>query len=290
MVTSVPSAIQQSITESCHLLLQHFSFCGGGCINQGGKLTTSKGIFFLKWNSDSKYPGMFEAEAKGLQLLLKPNVIHIPKVVLHDVADSWQFILMEFIDEKPSSHSYWDDLGRLLAGLHSNTAPTFGLDHHNYIGSLQQSNTPSADWVEFFCEHRLRTQLKLAFDQDKINRQLLHQFDVLFRKLPSVLPVEKPALLHGDLWRGNLISDELGNPCLIDPAVYYGNREAEIAFTRLFGGFSDYFYNAYEDAFPIQSGFAERINIYNLYPLLVHVNLFGGGYLSQVVSILNRLV
>jgi protein-ribulosamine 3-kinase len=290
MVNSIPPPIQQSVAESCHVSLQNFSFCDGGCINHSGKLTTSTGNFFLKWNSEAKYPGMFKAEAKGLHLLINTKVIRIPKVVLQDVADSWQFILMEFVDGKPPSPSWQDDLGRMLADLHHNSAPNYGLDQHNYIGSLHQLNTPSTDWIEFFCEYRLKTQLKLALDQHKITKQILHQFDVLFGKLSSVLPVEKPSLLHGDLWRGNLISDELGNPCLIDPAVYYGNREAEIAFTLLFGGFSDNFYSAYQEAFPLQPGFPERIDIYNLYPLLVHVNLFSGRYLSQVVSILNRLV
>jgi protein-ribulosamine 3-kinase len=291
MLSAIPLPIQQQVSELLKVEVETFSFCnGGGCINQGGKLTTSAGDFFLKWNDATKFPGMFEAEAKGLQLMGEAKVIHIPKVILEALARPWQFILLEYVEEKTKSPSYWEDLGQQLANLHRNTFSTYGLDHNNYIGSLQQENKISNNWIDFFIEQRLNIQLKLALDNQKTDKGMLHRFERLFKKLPQLLPVEKPSLLHGDLWSGNLITNAMGNPCLIDPAVYYGHREAEIAFTRLFGGFSGTFYESYNHTFPLQPGFAERIDIYNLYPLMVHVNLFGGGYLAEVVSILNHLV
>jgi fructosamine-3-kinase len=145
---------------------------------------------------------------------------------------------------------------------------------------LLQSNEYTANWIDFFIEKRLKAQAGLAFYNGEIPRSLYDKFNDLYNKLPELLPSEKPALLHGDLWSGNVIVGSNGHVSLIDPAVYYGNREAEIAFTKLFGGFSSAFYDAYNEAFPLEKGFEERIDIYNLYPLLVHVNLFGSGYIN----------
>jgi fructosamine-3-kinase len=171
--------------------------------------------------------------------------------------------------------------------LHKNYGASFGLDHNNYIGSLKQQNNRKANWVEFFIEERLSVQLKLACDYGRIDHALLKKFESLSVKASSIIPPEKPSLLHGDLWSGNIIADENGQPCVIDPAVYYGHREAEIAFTKLFGGFDPEFYHAYQEQFPLPDGFAKRVDLYNLYPLLVHANLFGGSYLKQAISILN---
>lgn len=290
MLTSVPASIKEHLVNLLQAELKDFSFCSGGCINHGGLLNTSKGSFFLKWNDCKQFPGMFEAEAKGLKLLKNPSVIHVPEVVSVDSFDRFQFLLLEFIEEKRKSDLYWENLGHQLAALHKITSSKFGLDHNNYIGSLQQFNKQHTQWISFFIEQRLDIQLKLAIDSGKIKSDTIHQFQLLSKKLPSLLPEAQPSLLHGDLWSGNLITNEMGEPCLIDPAVFYGHREAEIAFTQLFGGFSKEFYHAYNNAFPLEPGFQERCDIYNLYPLLVHVNLFGGGYLSQVVSVLRRFV
>jgi protein-ribulosamine 3-kinase len=290
MLSAVPLLIRQRVAEIVRGDLTGFSFCAGGCINHGGKLNTSAGDLFLKWNDAEKFTGMFAAEAKGLKLLRDTHAIHVPEVVAVGGTGSWQFLLMEFIDEKPGAGRYWADLGEQLALLHRHTASAFGLDHDNYIGSLAQLNTPAEKWVDFFITQRLDVQVKLAASNGKLRPETIRQFESLYKKLPEILPEEKPSLLHGDLWSGNLITNIKGGPCLIDPAAYYGNREAEIAFTRLFGGFAAEFYDVYNTAFALQPGHAERYNIYNLYPLMVHVNLFGGGYLSQVVSILKEIV
>jgi fructosamine-3-kinase len=290
MLTSVPPAIQGSLKNILNTDLLDFTFTGGGCINQGGRLKTSAGDFFLKWNDAAKFPGMFEAEAKGLKLLRQSKAIYIPEAIVFDTISTWQFIVLEFVEQETKVQPFWKILGEQLAGLHQNTSSVFGLDHDNYIGSLKQVNTPAESWINFFIEQRLEAQLKLAADKNKVNSATVKQFQSLYKKLPDLLPEEKPSLLHGDLWSGNLITTSDGNPCLIDPAVYYGHREAEIAFTMLFGGFSKEFYESYNENFPLFPGFTGRAEVYNLYPLMVHVNLFGGGYLSQVVSILHRFV
>ncbi len=184
--------------------------------------------------------------------------------------------------------TYWETLGQSLAVLHSHTQPTFGLHFDNYIGSLPQTNTLTANGYDFFFEHRLLPQAGLALYKGLLSKK---SYDALFRlrdRLPELFPNERPALLHGDLWSGNVLINEDNKPALIDPAVYYGFREAELAFTRLFAGFDDRFYDAYDEAFPLQNGFNERVAIYNLYPLLVHVNLFGSGYVSGVERVLKQ--
>jgi protein-ribulosamine 3-kinase len=290
MSTSVPSDIQQEVEALLGATIRSFSFSGGGCINNGGRLSTSAGEYFLKWNVRDKYPGMFLAEAKGLALLQAANALPIPAVIDIGETEEHQFLLLEYIDEKPKQKNYWEVLGEGLAMQHQQTSATFGLDHDNYIGSLPQRNTPSDDWIHFFIEHRLNAQVQCAVRSGKITSAVGKDFDTLFNKLPSILPIERPSLLHGDLWSGNLITDNKGQPCLIDPAVYFGNREAEIAFTKLFGGFSAAFYDSYNANYPLMAGHEKRRDLYNLYPLLVHVNLFGGGYVSQVVSILRAFV
>jgi fructosamine-3-kinase len=202
-------------------------------------------------------------------------------------ADDYQGLILEFVESKSKTDCYWKNLGDGLADLHKKTNTKFGLDHSNYIGSLPQYNDWSTSWIDFFIDMRLSVQLKLAVDNNQFPREIIGAFERLYKLLPSLLPVEKPSLIHGDLWSGNVI-DHLDEPCLIDPAVHYGNRESEIAFTQLFGGFDESFYRSYNESFKLQDGFQRRVDIYNLYPLLVHVNLFGGGYARQVRGILGR--
>jgi protein-ribulosamine 3-kinase len=290
MLGAVPLPIQVELKGILQADLISFSFAGGGCINHGGRLQTTTRDYFLKWNDAEKFPGMFEAEAKGLRLLKEPDAISIPEVVVHGVVGQFQFLVLEFIEAKSKQESYWEALGEQLARLHRVSSRTFGLDHNNFIGSLIQINSPTKAWIEFFIEKRLDVQLKQAMKYGKISPVVEKQFQILFQKLPSLLPEEKPSLLHGDLWSGNLITNDKGMPCLVDPAVYFGNREIELAFTELFGGFSDRFYEVYDAQFKLEPGYRDRMELYQLYPLMVHVNLFGGGYVAQVVSILKRFV
>jgi fructosamine-3-kinase len=290
MLEQVPLAIQREISSQLKCTLAHFEFISGGCINHGGRIKTSKGIFFLKWNSAEKYPGMFHAEAEGLKILRSASTLRIPEVTLHGASENFQFLLIEFIDQAKPSTTYWQKLGEQLSDLHKTSSPQYGLAFDNYIGSLSQQNTKHQSWTTFFIEERLKPQLKLALGNGKIKPDIAKKFDQLFEKIPLFIIEDKPSLLHGDLWSGNLIVDDKGDPCVIDPAVFYGNREAEIAFTQLFGGFDDEFYASYHANFPLENSFKSRIDLYNLYPLLVHLNLFGGGYFTQVVSILKNFV
>jgi fructosamine-3-kinase len=289
-MNNIPSEVEQACRGILGdtAKLHDFSTIGGGCINNGGKLKTSSGDFFLKWNDARKYPSMFDTEAKGLRLLKQHSSIYIPEVIGWFEEAAYQGIILEFVGSKTKSGSYWSDLGSQLAMLHKNSNRYFGLDHSNYIGSLRQFNTSSSSWITFFIEQRLDVQVKFAINSGHFDGAILKLFEGLYKQLPSIFPEEKPAPLHGDLWSGNVITTGTGNPCLIDPAVYFGHREAELSFTQLFGGFADEFYNAYEEIFPLAPGFDQRIDIYNLYPLLVHVNLFGGGYIHQVKSILKQ--
>jgi protein-ribulosamine 3-kinase len=292
----LPNNVQKAVIKLLqamvgnNLSIKSFTSISGGCINSGGELKTSSGSFFIKWNDTLKYPGMFESEVKGLALLSSAAAIRTPQVIGSGEALHEQFIVMESVKAAQPSSVYWVQLGERLASLHRHTYDRFGLDHANYIGSLKQLNTFSNSWIDFFIENRLNAQVKLAVDTGRSDATLTKKFDGLYQLLHGMLPDEKPSLLHGDLWSGNLIVDEKGEPCLIDPAVYYGNREAELAFTKLFGGFPDTFYRVYNNSFPLQNNFDQRIDIYNLYPLLVHVNLFGGHYLNQLNSILNSVL
>jgi fructosamine-3-kinase len=197
---------------------------------------------------------------------------------------------MEFIEQGPQNKFYWKDLGSGLANIHKATNVLFGLDHDNYIGSLRQLNTSSENWIDFLVNKRLNVQLKLAMDSGLAGSQMMKSFESLYLKLPTLLPEEKPALLHGDLWSGNIITTRSGEPCLIDPSVYYGCREVDLAMTKLFGSFPGDFYDSYTDTYPLLSGYQDRFELYNLYPLLVHLNLFGTQYRSPITGILSRFV
>lgn len=260
---------------------------GGGCINNAALVNSEKSTYFIKYNKglDSD---MFEKEARGLTLLKNTNCIQIPDVLAIGIKDGLNYLVLEPIQSGTRSHHFWEDFGNQLAELHRTESDLYGLDHHNYIGRLFQDNTESTDWISFFIHQRLEVQLQLARDSRKVDQSVIRKFEGLYPELPNLLPVEPASLLHGDLWSGNFMVSDEGDPVLIDPAVYFGNREIELAFTQLFGGFDSMFYQSYFESYPVTTGFQERADIYNLYPLLVHVNLFGQGYLSGIMSTLSR--
>lgn len=243
--------------------------------------------YFIKWNQGD-HQGLFEAEAKNLDLMGKTSSISVPSVIGAGAMEEKEYLMMECIPSGEKVAKYWPDFGEKIALLHKNTSPKgHGLDYTNYLGAASQVNTWNKDGVAFFTENRLRKQLAQAVYDRKIDCALETKFESLFEKLPSLLPNEASALIHGDLWSGNAMTNPDGLITLVDPACYYGLREAEIAFTTMFGGFDEAFYEAYNANFPIQKGFHERIPLYNLYPLLVHVNLFGEGYLPAVKKIVD---
>ena len=287
----IEAAMQKDLVEQLskklgkNVAVTGYSEVGGGCINHGGKLSTTAGDFFLKWNSNSAYPGMFEAEAKGLELL-DGREIKVPELMGQGSWADKAWLLLEWLEAGRRQKDFWENFGRALAALHRNTNATFGLNHDNYIGSLPQSNKAESKWSDFFMRQRLLPQIELAQQKALLPASMEKDFEQLFKRLPDIFPEEKPALLHGDLWSGNFITGPDGQAAIIDPAVYYGNREMDLAMSRLFGGFDEAFYTAYHESFPLMSGYRERVDICNLYPLMVHINLFGVTYLSGVSKIL----
>lgn len=287
---TIPPVVRSLIERNLSVKINGFHPASGGCINSGGELITSSGSYFIKWNDANRYPDMFQTEMKGLRLLASAKCISVPEVFGVYTDGETQLIVMEFIQSRHRQKNFWKLLGERLAALHKNSNTEYGLDQNNYIGSLPQRNSYKARWIDFFIEERLEFQLLLAEKNNRVEASLRRQFEALYKKLPELLPNEDPSLLHGDLWSGNLMVNSTGEPSLIDPAVYYGHREAELAFTTLFGGFESEFYLAYKAAFPLIPGFDQRIDLYNLYPLLVHVNLFGGSYLNQIKRILQKVL
>jgi fructosamine-3-kinase len=268
---------------------------GGGDINDAYEIRLADGRrLFAKTNARSPR-GMFAAEARGLGWLGEAGALRVPTVVAAaEPGDGPQFLVLELIGSGAPARDFDERLGRGLAALHRFGAPGFGLDHDNFVGRLPQSNaTVDGDvdgWAEFYRVRRLEAQLRRAADGGLASARMRSGFDRLFAALPDLVgPAEPPARLHGDLWGGNLLCDDAGAPVLIDPAVYGGHREIDLAMMRLFGGFGARVFSAYAEAWPLADGHAERVALYQLYPLMVHVNLFGGGYVGSVEASLDRL-
>lgn len=262
--------------------LQPVTPVSGGDINAAYCLTSNAGKFMLKLNSKSTYPGMFKREAEGLAAIRNTQTIAAPEVVLQFDFEDDSCLLMEWVDTIRATPVASVQLGRQLAAMHRCTAPQFGFDKDNYMGSLPQSNRKHNTWAAFFVQERLMPMVQIAIDKRLLNQDDARLFDKLYTRLPELFNEEAPALIHGDLWGGNYLIRNDGKPFLIDPAVSYGNREFDIAMTTLFGGFSNEFYTAYNEAFPLAKGWQERVDLWNLYPLLLHLNLFGMSYLGQV--------
>ncbi len=252
----------------------------GGDIGRSFRVTAEDGEYFIKHYSRS---GVAEKEARGLQEMAEADSIKVASVVAYNE----HLIVLRFIKSAPRCADFQSVLGRRLAGMHRKTAEAFGFDEDNYCGSTPQPNAWKSTWAEFFCLNRLGHQVRLASDS-----ALSSAWGMLERKIPDILAgtEEAPSLIHGDLWAGNVISDENGEPVLIDPAAYYGHREMELGMTALFGGFSSEFYRAYDEEFPLKPGWRERQDLYILYHVLNHYNLFGGGYRGQALGIIKKYI
>ena len=264
----------------------------GGDINDAYEVGLADGRAVFVKSNVSAPNDMFVAEARGLAWLDEAKVLRVPRVLASAGANELTpFLALELIRSAPRASDFDDRLGRGLAALHRHGAKTFGLDHDNYIGRLPQKNTFGVAWPEFYRVRRLGAQLKAAVDSGLASARMRRDFERLFAQLEDLCgPPEPPARLHGDLWGGNLMTDDMGEPCLIDPAVYGGHREIDLAMMKLFGGFGPRVFAAYKEAFPLADGYRERVALYQLYPLMVHVNLFGGGYVGSVEAALAQLV
>jgi fructosamine-3-kinase len=269
--------------------LIHIIPVSGGSINRSFKITTeNNGHFFCKINAWSAFPSLFEKEKSGLNLLKRSGTVKVPDVVSCGRKEDLQWLILEWIDQKPPSNSCLAVFGKQLATLHMLSADKFGLSEDNYMGSIPQSNWQHKDWPTFFIEERLKPQLKLAIQNKWLRQENIREFETVYKKIPDIFNEEKPCFLHGDLWAGNFLCSNDDQPVLIDPACYYGHRSVDLAMTTLFGGFGKNFYEIYNHYFPLPFNHKEQWQLANLYPLLIHLNLFGGSYLSSILDIVSR--
>jgi fructosamine-3-kinase len=320
--TIVPLALQLAGDETP---LRDYTLVSGGMISQAARIVSGRGVYLLKWGGQG-LADFFAVEAHGLETLAAIGALRVPTVLAHHdptpttnhrplttdkehetgdarhetadqgrrTADETGFILLEWI-EAPShadQGAVFEALGRQLAALHRSTAPAYGLDHDNYLGIMPQHNGWMERWPAFFRERRLRVQAEIARSKGHLSGERARRMDRLLDRLDSLLGEHQPpaSLLHGDLWGGNVLVGPGGAPALIDPAVSYGDRESELAYTALFGGFPEGFYRAYEAAWPLPGGWQERRELYNLYHLVNHLNHFGERYGAHVDGVLRRYV
>ena len=257
----------------------------GGDINAAYKLETPQGFLFLKHNSALKYPGIFEEEAKALNTYFTTGVVEVPKVLMSDVVENEAFLLLEWIEEGTPNKNTHYKLGQDLAKLHQCTSKSFGWTSNNYLGTVIQENEEKETWGEFFVENRIEPFIKKLKDSSLLSKKVSDRF---LERMSTFFPDEKPSLLHGDLWQGNYRINEKGIALLIDPAVYFGHREIDIAMTRMFGGFPSNFYRGYQEEHPLEYDWEDRIEVAQFIPVLIHAILFGGAYVQQVENILSK--
>jgi len=289
MTDYIEIAISEAIGRPFRI--DHRQAAGAGCINITEIVEGNGQKYFVKLNDASRLD-MYVAEAAGLAEIIRSNTVRAPKPIVSGKTGAQAYLVLEFLDLTEHTSTRSDAvLGRQLAAMHRVTQPEFGWWRNNTIGTTAQNNHAEQDWVIFYREHRLRFQFELAA-RKKSGANLLRGWEQLLEKLPVYFADYKPlpSLLHGDLWGGNHATLSDGTPVIYDPAVYYGDREADIAMTELFGGYGAEFYAAYNESWPLDPGYRTRRALYNLYHVLNHLNLFGGGYRGQAQQLIDRLL
>ncbi|WP_158281372.1 fructosamine kinase family protein [Sediminitomix flava] len=266
--------------------VQSFQSLSGGCIHQAYSVRTNQGAFFIKLNEKNKLD-MFQKEEHSLDALRSNSGLIIPQVVTVGQFENYAYFISEFIERGQASKKYFEHLGTGLAELHQVSNKNYGWKEDNYIGELVQKNKETELWLDFFFEQRLQPQFELAIRNQLISSSYLGQLERLKLKLEDYFPKEKSSLLHGDLWYGNTLASLDEKAALIDPAVYYGHREIELSFMKLFGGFDASCFEAYHEVYPLESNWEDRMSIYNMYALMVHTNLFGKHYFEEVKQTLS---
>jgi fructosamine-3-kinase len=288
MWTQIASQISEATGEAFQI--NNRRSVGGGCINQGYCVSSNTRTYFVKLNQASQVL-MFEAEALGLKQMRETQAIRVPKPIGWGIAADSSYIVLEWLELGGSNNSQtWEEMGRQLAAMHRWNPPTvkgFGWEQNNTIGSTPQLNNWTSDWAEFFAESRIGYQFQLA------QRRGGHfpQQEQLIAAIPKLLNHQpQPSLVHGDLWGGNAAVTTSGEPVILDPATYIGDREVDLAMTELFGGFPAAFYRGYNEAWSLDDGYKQRKTLYNLYHILNHFNLFGGGYASQANRMIEQIL
>lgn len=261
----------------------------GGSIHQAYRVHVGVRSYFVK-TSERVPQQMFEREAQGLELLRATGLVRVPVVMSFSDDGPFPYLATEWIDTRPTSEVSAGRLGEALAAMHLLAAPRWGLDVDNYIGTLPQSNHEEETWAQFYAERRLRVMARFGRRSQRLPGDVCDAVDRLADELPGWLPEPEdgPSLLHGDLWGGNWLTTTGDEPVVIDPAVYYGAREVELAFTEMFGGFGPSFMSAYQRTYPLPEHYEELRSLYQLYPVLVHANLFGGSYVAEARAITQR--
>ncbi len=283
-------AIERALTEALGepVQVERTRPVSGGCINEAARVDTSAGVYFAKWN-DRPIPDQFEREAEGLRAMAdSESALVVPR----PLRATPRLLVMEWLEPGSRVADFDVQLGRGLAAMHRTTsAQGFGFAHDNYCGATPQPNGWMPEWLGFYGARRLGHQARLAAARG-LGKRDLADLERLIERLDTWLGIEPepPSLIHGDLWSGNLHADAAGRPALIDPAAYFGHREAELGMMVLFGGFSGRVFAAYDEVWPLQPGWRERLPLYTLYHVLNHFHLFGGGYGSQAMGIVRRFV
>lgn len=288
---SIWGIVASAISDATHrpFTLRNSSPVGGGNINAAYRLEGADNLhYFLKLN-DARHHPMFIAEAAGLDTLFATNTLRVPQAIAHGIAGEKSYLILEYLELR--RHGDAKLLGEQLAALHRCSSVQFGLAQDNFIGSTPQPNAPNVNWIEFWKEQRLGFQLRLA-EQNGYGGQLQSLGKELIEVLPAFFEIysPQPSLLHGDLWSGNHAFLADGTPAIFDPAIYYGDRECDIAMTELFGGYPADFYASYRAAWSLDSGYESRRDLYNLYHILNHANLFGEGYVRQTNRMMLKLL
>ena len=298
---TLPRSVQAQLERHLGAAITVVRRVSGGSISQAVQIKADECLYFVKWNAEGA-ADQFECEARGLETLAQAQLsadypLTIPRplyVTARDVESAQvdvPMLLLEWIDTGAVGPKFDERLGAGLASLHRATAPQFGLSHHNYCGATRQENAWQATWERFYAEQRIAPLVRAARDQRGLAGTALHQLETLTRRLPEWIKTdEPPALIHGDLWYGNVLEGAGDSPALIDPAVSYAHREAELGMMDLFGGFSPRVWSSYQAHYPLSSGWRERLPLYVLYHVLNHFALFGGSYGDQACRIAHRFV
>lgn len=278
----------QAVLDDCSINISHFERVHGGDINEAYLLYSTNRKYFLKVNQSSKYPGMFEKESVGLNALWTNGNLFVPHVIKNGIVQDQQYLLLEWIETGKPTADFWEAFGAGMALLHKQPQSNFGWEHDNYIGSLPQKNTKHKLWDLFYTECRIMPLVMQLGDTGVFDRNDISAAELFCKSAQQLFPGESPALLHGDLWSGNFMINQKGSAAIFDPAVYYGHREMDIGMTKLFGGFDERFYHAYNEVYPLEQNWKQRLPLTQLYPVLVHALLFGGHYVQNARAIIKN--
>lgn len=260
----------------------------GGDINEVFLIESSDNLWVVKKNEKIRYPNMLAKERRALLFFLENTSVFYAKPIHYFTEGKFQYLILEYVEKGENSVQAQRNLGKAVAEQHIVSSDKFGWTEDNYIGSLTQRNENMDSWSNFYANQRILPQTQLAFDNSIIDRSFIQKVDRYCARLEDIFPVEKPSLLHGDLWGGNYFIAKNEKPFLFDPAVYFGHREIDIAMTMLFGGFTEVFYESYNATYQLENGWKERIPHGQLYPNFVHLNLFGPAYLNALTDVINK--